>query len=93
MNNINEAFLLLTVGMSTVFVILLFVIYMSRLLILAVNKFSPEVKSEATKSAISPQVSGIGTTGAVSAQKIAAISVALNLATEKKVSILKIEKQ
>ena len=93
MNNINEAFLLLTVGMSTVFVILLFVIYMSRLLILAVNKFSPEVKSEATKSAISPQVSVIGTKGAVSAQKIAAITVALNLATEKKVSILKIEKQ
>lgn len=93
MNNINEAFLLLAVGMSTVFVILLFIINMSRLLILAVNKFSPEVKPEASKLEVSPQVSGIGTTRTVSSQKIAAITVALNLATEKKVSILKIEKQ
>lgn len=93
MNNINEAFLLLVVGMSTVFVILQFIIYMSRLLILAVNKFSPNTNVTETKSAKSPLAKTTGASEPIAPNKIAAITAALNLASEKKVSILKIEKQ
>lgn len=93
MNNINEAFLLLVVGMSTVFLILQFIIYMSRLLILAVNKFSPNTNVTEAKSVKSPLSKETGVAETIAPNKIAAITVALNMASEKKVSILKIEKQ
>ena len=42
MENLETAFLLMVVGMATVFVILLIVIYLGKLLISLVNKYAPE---------------------------------------------------
>ena len=42
MENIETAILLMVVGMATVFVILLIVIYLGKLLITLVNKYAPE---------------------------------------------------
>lgn len=41
MENIETAILLMVVGMATVFVILLIVIYLGKLLITLVNKYAP----------------------------------------------------
>ena len=53
MENIETAILLMVVGMATVFVILLIVIYLGKLLITLVNKYAPEevvpVKREASQ--------------------------------------------
>ena len=53
MENIETAILLMVVGMATVFVILLIVIYLGKLLITLVNKYAPEevvpVKREADR--------------------------------------------
>ena len=38
----ETALLLMIVGMGTVFIILILIIYLSRLMIMAVNKFAPE---------------------------------------------------
>ena len=42
MENIETAILLMVVGMATVFVILLIVIYLGKLLITLANKYAPE---------------------------------------------------
>ena len=42
MDNLNTALMLLCVGMGTVFLILLFIIYFSKGLILLINRFYPE---------------------------------------------------
>ena len=42
MENLETALLLMVVGMATVFVILLIVIYLGKLLISLVNKYAPE---------------------------------------------------
>ncbi len=42
MENLNTALLLMVVGMTTVFAILLIVIYLGKGLILLVNKYAPE---------------------------------------------------
>ena len=42
MENIETAILLMVVGMATVFVILLIVIYLGKFLITLVNKYAPE---------------------------------------------------
>lgn len=86
----REALMLLVIGMGTVFLILLFVIKMSELLIFAVNKLAPmqEVaKQVKTVSVARPSATGI------TKQKIAAITTAINIASGGKVTILKIEKQ
>lgn len=88
MNNIDEALLLLVVGMTTVFVILLFIIKMSELLILAVNRFAP-VEVVAPKRANRTAQTA---THNISPQKIAAITAAINIASQGKAIILKIEK-
>ena len=45
MENLNTALLLMVVGMTTVFAILLIVIYLGKGLILLVNKYAPEAVS------------------------------------------------
>ena len=51
MENISLGLLLMLVGMVTVFVILLIVIYGSRLLIRIINKIAPEEAPAAAKAA------------------------------------------
>ena len=52
MENIETAILLMVVGMATVFVILLIVIYLGKLLITLVNKYAPEEVVPAKKEAL-----------------------------------------
>lgn len=85
MENLQTALLLLLVGMTTVFAILLIIIYLGKLLIYLVNKYAPEevvpVKNTATAPAPIP------------AHVVAAITAAVNVVTHKKGKIVKIEKQ
>lgn len=59
-SNILEALKLLLVGMTTVFLVLLIIIYGGKLLILAVNKFAkepePVIPANSQAQAISPAV-------------------------------------
>lgn len=50
MENIGIAFQLMVIGMVTVFLILLIVIYLGKLLIAAVNRYAPEEPSVKKKS-------------------------------------------
>lgn len=83
MENLNEALLLLCVGMGTVFVILLVIIYFSKGLIALINKYLPEEKQL--------QTAEISTT-AIPGKVIAAITAAVNIASNSKAAITKIEK-
>ena len=85
MENLETALLLMVVGMATVFVILLIVINLGKLLIALVNKYAPEevvpVKQEAPKGP-TPIPGNI----------IAAISAAVNVVTQGKGKVTKVEK-
>lgn len=65
MNDINTALMLMIVGMGTVFIILLFVIYFSKAMIIMVNKIAPEDTSSgqgsgnSSSDSISPRVTNI----------------------------------
>jgi len=60
MENIETAILLMVVGMATVFVILLIVIYLGKLLITLVNKYAPEEVVPAKKEAVNVVTLGKG---------------------------------
>ncbi len=85
MENIETAILLMVVGMATVFVILLIVIYLGKLLITLVNKYAPEevvpVKREASQGP-----------APVPGNILAAITAAVNVVTQGKGKITKVEK-
>lgn len=85
MENLETALLLMVVGMSTVFVILLIVIYLGKLLITLVNKYAPEevapVKREAPRGP-----------APVSGTILAAITAAVSVVTQGKGKITKVEK-
>lgn len=51
MENLQEALMLLVIGMVTVFVILFAVIYLGKALIALVNKFAPEEAAKKTAPA------------------------------------------
>jgi len=51
LTNMETALLLMIVGMGTVFVILILIIYLSKLMIMAVNKFAPEEEVATKKTA------------------------------------------
>lgn len=51
LTNMETALLLMIVGMGTVFVILILIINLSKLMIMAVNKFAPEEEVAAKKTA------------------------------------------
>ncbi len=46
MDSISTALMLMGVGMGTVFIILLFVIYFSKLIIVTINRMAPEDHSD-----------------------------------------------
>ncbi|MCD8185591.1 MAG: OadG family protein [Rikenellaceae bacterium] len=82
MDNLNQALLLLGVGMGTVFLILLLVIFCSRGLIAVINRWFPE------KSAVPAVVQA----AAIPAKTVAAITAAVHTACRGKARVVKIEK-
>lgn len=86
MENIETGLLLMVVGMVTVFLILLIVIYMSKGLIALVNKVAPEevvVKKKSVPSA-APAV--------IDNNVMAAIKGAVSIVTNGKGKVVKVEK-
>ena len=84
MENLETALLLMVVGMATVFAILLIVIYLGKLLISLVNKYAPEEKLPAKQGAQSPVP--------IPGNIVAAITAAVNVVTQGKGKVAKIEK-
>ena len=85
MENLETAFLLMVVGMATVFVILLIVIYLGKLLISLVNKYAPEevVSVKQTSSQAPVPIPG---------NILAAITAAVTVVTQGKGKVTKVEK-
>ena len=84
MENLETALLLMVVGMATVFAILLIVIYLGKLLISLVNKYAPEEQLPAKQTMSSPFLfPGI---------IVPAITAAVNVVTQGKGKVAKIEK-
>ena len=83
MENLNTALLLMVVGMTTVFAILLIVIYLGKGLILLVNKYAPEEVVD-KKGAQGP--------AAIPGNILAAISAAVTVVTQGKGKVAKVEK-
>ena len=81
MENIGVGLLLMVVGMCTVFLILLIVIWISQFLISVVNKIAPEEEPK-------PVTSGPST----DAGAMDAIKVAVEILTAGKGQVIKIEK-
>lgn len=84
MENLNTAFLLMIVGMTTVFAILLIVICLGKGLIALVNKYAPEEVATAKVAANGP--------AAIPGNILAAISAAVTVVTQGKGKVAKIEK-
>lgn len=90
MENIETGLLLMVVGMATVFVILLIVIYLGKALIWAVNKYAPE--EEGTKKVAKVAAVVKAPTNALSSQETAVIVSAVSMATQGLGKVVKIEK-
>lgn len=90
MENIETGLLLMVVGMTTVFAILLIVIYLGKGLITLVNKYAPEEvivkKQTATPTGAKTQPEGVNN------QTTAAIISAISVLTGGKGKVTKIEK-
>lgn len=84
MENLETALLLMVVGMATVFAILLIVIYLGKLLISLVNKYAPEEQLPAKQGVQSPVP--------IPGNIVAAITAAVNVVTQGKGKVAKIEK-
>ena len=93
MENIETGLLLMVVGMTTVFAILLIVIYLGKGLIVLVNKYAPEEKPVAAavrvQTATPTQTTAIGS---LSGQETAAIVSAISAVTRGQGKVIKIEK-
>lgn len=85
MDNFMEALKLMGVGLITVFLVLLLIIWLGNLLIKLVNKIAPEEEKVVKKSA--PSASA-----AIDPQVMQAINKAVELATNGKGRVEKIEK-
>ena len=83
MENLNTALLLMAVGMTTVFAILLIVIYLGKGILL-VNKYAPEEVVPDKKGAQGP--------AAIPGNILAAISAAVTVVTQGKGKVAKVEK-
>lgn len=98
MENIETGLLLMAVGMTTVFIILLFVIYLGKGLIVLVNKYAPEEiaakKQIATTACCCTVVptQASAAFGGVSNQETAAIVSAISALTYGQGKVSKIEK-
>ena len=84
MENLETALLLMVVGMATVFAILVIVIYLGKLLISLVNKYAPEEQLPAKQGTQSPV--------SIPRNIVAAITAAVNVVTQGKGKVAKIEK-
>lgn len=84
MENLETALLLMVVGMATVFAILLIVIYLGKLLISLVNKYAPEEQLPAKQDTQSPVP--------IPGNIVATITAAVNVVTQGKGKVAKIEK-
>ena len=84
MENLNVAFMLMVVGMATVFAILLIVINLGKLLIALVNKYAPEEVVPAKAGAKGP--------APIPAHILAAIDAAVKVTTHGKGKVAKVEK-
>lgn len=84
MENLSTALLLMVVGMITVFVILLIVIYLGKGLIALVNKYVPEEVAPAKSAASGP--------APIPANIQAAINAAVTVVTNHKGKVAKIER-
>ena len=83
MENLEIALMLMVVGMATVFVILLIVIYLGKGLIAIVNRIAPEEASKKKTSIVAPTTDA----GAMDA-----IKAAVDILTAGKGQVVKIEK-
>lgn len=86
MNSINEALMLLAIGMGTVFLVLFFIIYFCKGMIWFINRYLPE------EVAATPALEAVKNTAEVPSKVIAAISAAVGVASKGKAKIVKIEK-
>lgn len=82
MNSIQTAFMLMGIGLPTVFFVLFLVILTGKALILLTNKITPELQKNVITAA--PK--------AISSQTTAAIVAAISLTTQGKGQVEKIEK-
>lgn len=85
MENLSIALLLMLVGMTTVFAILLIVIYLGKLLIALVNKYAPEEPSLA-------QTGGAGGQQPIPANILTVINAAVTVATQGKGKVTHVER-
>lgn len=85
MENFETALLLMVVGMTTVFAILLIVIYLGKVLIKLVNKYAPEEVSSVRQAVTQKSVP-------ISGNILAAIAAAVNVVTQGKGKVSKVEK-
>lgn len=83
MESFEVALMLMVVGMATVFVILLIVIYLGKGLIALVNKFAPE-EAQKKKSSTAVPTTDVGAMDAIKA--------AVEILTAGKGQVVKIEK-
>jgi oxaloacetate decarboxylase gamma subunit len=84
MENLNIAFLLMAVGMLTVFAVLLIVIYLGKLLIALVDKYAPE-------EAVAVQPGKQAGKASVPPHLVAVITAAVNVITHNKGKVTGIE--
>ena len=84
MENLSTAFMLMAVGMVTVFIILLAVILLGKLLTLLVNRYAPAEEVAPAKHHTTP--------APIPGNILAAITAAVNVITQKKGHITNIEK-
>ena len=90
MENIETGLLLMVVGMTTVFAILLIVINLGKGLIVLVNKYTPEeIIAKKPVAATPTQTTAIGS---LSGQETAAIVSAISAVTRGQGKVIKIEK-
>lgn len=82
MENIGTGLMLMVVGMATVFLILLIVIYLSQLLIKIVNKVAPEDVVQKKPTVVPNKDNG----------EMDAIKAAVDILTAGKGKVIKIEK-
>lgn len=85
MENLSTALLLMVIGMATVFVILLIVIYLGKGLIAFVNKYVPEEAAPVKKGAAQGPAP-------IPANIMAAISAAVSVVTHNQGKVSKVEK-
>ncbi len=83
MENIGLGLMLMVVGMATVFVILLIIIWLSQYLISLVNKIAPEEE---------PKKRSVSSGSSTDEGSMDAIKTAVNILTAGKGQVIKIEK-